>query len=121
MKKVVSIIAIMIMVLSCLSGCLFMSSEIKTFDYWKISYEKFNGSKDRTIKLSGEGEHTFTIDIVTNSGILGLSIKDKDGTSIYDGEELPTSSFEVKADGAGKYTIRFEGEEHNGSFEVKWE
>ncbi len=121
MKKVISAIAAMAIILSCLSGCLFMSYETKTGDYWKISYQKFNGSRDCTIKLSGEGEHTFTIDIVTNSGTLGLSIEDENGTSIYDSDELSTSSFEVKADGAGKYTIRFEAEDHSGSFEVKWE
>ncbi len=121
MKKVVSTIAVIAVVLSFLSGCLFMSSEIKTLDYWKISYKKFNGSKERKVKISGEGEHTFTVDIVTESGTLGLSIEDENGTSIYDNDELSTSSFEVKADGAGKYKIQFEGKDHSGSFEVKWE
>ena len=127
MKRLFLVTAAIFLILAFVSGCTFgsyslrNSSEKSGRDHWQIRYEKFNGFKQRNIKLSGECEHTFSVEIVTNSGALGLVIKDGNGTSIYDGEELPSSAFSVKADSSGKYTIRVNADNHSGGFNIKWE
>lgn len=128
MKKILLPVIAMVLLVFCVSGCtsgnsslLIKSIEKSGNGYWQISYEKFDGSQERVVAMSGTGEHTFSIDIVTNSGTLGLSIKDQDGTSLYSGKELPSSSFAVIVDGEGEYTIRFDAVSHSGSFDVKWE
>ncbi len=125
MKKFISVIIAILIIVLCVSGCTnggystIKSVEKGTSKYWQMSYEKFNGNKKYTLKSSEDGEHTFNIEIITNSGTLGLTIKDEDGTSIYNGNELPSSSFEVKANGKGKYTIEAKANNHNGSFNIK--
>ncbi len=86
-----------------------------------MRYERFDGHEQRDITLSDEGEHTFTVTVETNSGTLALSILDSAGAVVYNGSELPSSTFEVAVSGAGKYTIQFDAEDHNGSFHVAWE
>lgn len=89
--------------------------------FWNLHYERFDGSKDRQINLSGKGPHTIRVDIETNEGALDLSIEDDAGTQLYRGSELPTSSFEVEADSEGTYHIRLEADNHSGGFSVEWE
>ncbi len=124
MKKIFALILIVI----CLGGCAsFGSSAVLVMDedsgddYWKASYVKFNGYKERYISVSGEGEHTFSVEIVTDSGELGLTIEDGEGEECYTGNELPSTSFTVGVDSPGKYTLRVDADDHTGSFNVKWE
>lgn len=129
MKKRLTIIAAMLLVLAGVSGCtkgsytFIYSNENSGTDFWNVSYGKFNGYKEREITISAEGKHVFTVDIVTNSGKLSLSIKDSNGTSLYRGNDMPSSSssFTVAGDGEGKYVIRFDADNHSGSFNIKWE
>lgn len=127
MKRFFLAIIVILMILF-VSGCSnigsysFINSQEKSDkNYWSASYDKFNGYKQRGITLTGEGEHTFIVEIVTNSGALGLSIKNKEGTSFYSGKEMPSSSFEVTVDNEGEYVIRFDADKHSGSFDIKWE
>lgn len=120
--------AMIVFVILLVSGCssvgsysFIKSHENSDDNYWNVSYEKFNGYKQREITLAGEGEHTFTIEIETNSGALSLSIKDAEGTSFYNGNEMPSSSFLVIVDKEGKYVIRLDADNHAGSFDIKWE
>ena len=116
------LVMVLLMFLS-VSGC---SSNFSNYeensgnDSWDATYEKFDGHRQREITISDESEFTFTVEIVTNSGTLGLSIKSEDGVLLYSGKDIPSSSFEVKADSGGKYIIRFDADNHNGSFDIKW-
>lgn len=127
MKKTFLTSIITLIAVLCILGCttgsytFINSNENSESEFWNASYDKFNGYKQREITISGEGDHAFTVEIVTNSGKLGLSIEDDDGKSLYNGNELPSSSFEVIANGEGKYTIRLDADNHNGGFDIKWE
>jgi len=96
------------------------SVEVNQKNHWSMSYEKFNGYKQRKITLNGKGEHKFTVEITTESGTLGLLICKNDGTAIYEETELGTSVFEVVAEGGETYSIRLDAVTHAGSFDIKW-
>jgi hypothetical protein len=127
MKKILLLIVQMLIVVACLVGCskggalLIWSVEKSVSDHWMLSYIKFNGYKERKITMSSEGEHTFTVEIVTDSGDLKLEIEDDNGTILFRGNKMPTNTFSVIADGGGNYIIRVEANAHKGSFDIKWE
>ncbi len=126
MKKHLSTFLAALLLAALLAGCTtggfkaMNYSENSGADYWTASYELFDGYKQRELTLSGDSAHSFEVEIQSNAGKLALSIKDSNGASLYNSSELPTSSFKVEAFGAGKYTIRFKAENHNGSYSVKW-
>ncbi len=123
MKKIFALLLIFL----CLNGCTMSSysglvmDENSGDDYWNATYEKFNGYKERNITISGDGSHAFAVEIVTDSGSLGLTITDNAGNELYTGNELPTSAFEVGVDSSDKYQVRVDADDHSGSFKIEWE
>jgi len=120
---VLAVTAVMILAAGCSFGSysVVMASENNTQTSMQMSYEKFSGNKNRVISIK-EGEACeVTVDIASESGKLDLSIEDEDGNSYYRGTELPTSSFTVYLDKAGKYIIRVEGDVHTGSYNISWD
>ncbi len=118
----------LLLIAVCLAGCTAKSGysalvmdEDSGDNYWEASYEKFDGYKERYISISGEGAHTFSVEIVTESGGLGLTIKDSEGEECYTGNDLQSASFTVGVDSPGKYTLRVDADNHTGSFNVEWE
>lgn len=123
MKRVIAVgisLVLLIAMAGCSSYTLLMSTEYSTNNSWTMSYQKFNGNKEKTVTFSGEGEHTFEVDISTEEGTLGLTITDKDGTEYFSGSDLGTDSFTVTVP-AGEYTILWDADSHKGGFEVYWE
>ena len=128
MKKMATISIAILMMLSFFSGCTatkgsyaFVNSKENSGNgFWAITYDSFNGYKQRTIKRSDDGSNILTIEIVTESGTLDVSITDDSGASVYSGVELNTSTFEVPVNSGEKYTIKLEAVDHIGSFSVKW-
>lgn len=127
MKRRMNVILAILLVILLGTGCTFGSysvvkaTENNTTTSMQMSYEKFNGNKNRAIKLD-EGEScSVAVNIASESGRINLSIEDEDGDSYYQGTNLPTSSFTVYLDKAGKYTIRVEGDSHTGSYSISWE
>ncbi len=123
MKKIFAILLSAV----CLAGCYkggysaLIMNEHSGDNYWEASYEKFDGYKERYVTISGEGSHTFTVEIVSNSGALGLTVEDSEGEEFYTGNDLPSASFTVGVDSPGKYTVRVDADDHTGSFNIKWE
>ncbi len=76
--------------------------------------------KERYISISGEGEHTFKVEIVTDSSGFGLTIEDSEGEECYTGNELQSSFLTVGVDSAGDYSVRVDADDHAGSFNIKW-
>lgn len=87
--------------------------------HWGASYRKLNGVRQRNVSL-GKGEHTLTVDVVTTSGEINLSIKGEDGTVYYQGLALPTSTFGVIVDGKEKVVLRIDAKSHVGSYNIDW-
>lgn len=95
-----------------------ISNENNTSTSMSMTYQKFNGFKTTTFKT--EDNSAVSVEIVSDEGKLNLSIVDMDGKSYYQGNDLPTSSFVVNLDKAGKYKVTVEGEKHTGSYKIAW-
>jgi hypothetical protein len=126
MKKYLATLLILLFTAVFLVSCSFGGYSVLMMDensgdaFWDARYERLNGFKQRVVTLSGDGEHEFSVDIVTTSGSLELTIEDSKGAPLYRSNELPSSSFKVGAQGSGKYVVRFDADDHNGSFDIRW-
>ena len=87
--------------------------------HWDARYSKLNGFRQRKVSLY-EGLHIFTVEMLTNSGEISLSIKGKSGTDYYSGSAIPTSTFSIVVDGNDKVTIRVDAKNHSGSYKISW-
>ncbi len=83
-----------------------------------LEYEMFNGSDSQDLKLK-EGDY-LEVDVVNDGGTLNMDIvKKDDGEPLYEGENLRTSSFEIKAPEDGIYEVSVEGEKAVGEVTVE--
>ncbi len=125
MKKAFAIVIAASLLLLCLAGCkvsgntTINSTESSGDGYWRMTYESFDGNMERWISLSGADEYTFSVDIVTDSGSLALSVTNSEGETMYSG--IQSGAFSFMADEEGDYVISFEADKHSGSFSIEWE
>lgn len=96
------------------------SLENNTSTGMSMSYQYFDGYKTKTFHLDAGETAEADVGIETEEGKLGLSITDQDGSSYYQGTDLPTSSFSVKLEKSGDYTVRFDAVKHKGSYDVQF-
>jgi len=97
----------------------YRSFEMNTSKKMSMRYEKFDGHKDRTLSI----KEPTNVNVIIESlnGKLGLSIQDDNGHRVYEGNDLPTSSFTVHLEQVGKYRINVDADHHEGSFELTWD
>ena len=123
MKRMLA--AMMTACLLLLTGCEFssnsmlMSVEKETRTSCSVRYAKFNGRKQHVIRTYGD-TRTILLDVVTESGTLGVTVKDKDGQVIYEAEGLKTGASVIALPESGKYTVIMRAEEHSGSYALDW-
>jgi hypothetical protein len=87
----------------------------------KSSYQRFEGSKFRTIGLVQGSVLHLEAEIETDDGSLELSFIDPEGQVIYsvtNPDEMVVKDFEIGT--TGEYRIQVAGD-HKGSFELDWE
>ena len=133
-KRILGVI-VYVMILSLISLTVFLSSSGgSTYSsgsasmlvgnsgrtHWGARYSKLNGFRQRKLSLD-EGLHIFTVEVLTNSGEISLSIKGKSGVDYYSGSTIPTSTFSVVVDGNDKVTLRVDAKNHSGSYKINWE
>jgi hypothetical protein len=123
MKKIVLSILILL-ILFGLSGCsgeyTLGSIENNTSTKMSMTYHYFRGEKEKKLTVD-EGEPlVVSVDIKTESGTLDAYIINEDDEYIYEGHDIPTSSFTVDLAEAGKYRIRVEAAKHKGSYSFTW-
>lgn len=83
-----------------------------------LEYEMFNGSDSQDLKLQ-KGD-SLEVEVVNDGGTLNMDIvKKDDGETLYEGENLRTSSFEIKAPEDGIYEVSVEGEKAVGEVTVE--
>lgn len=83
-----------------------------------LEYEMFNGSDSQDLKLQ-KGD-SLEVEVVNDGGTLNMDIvKKDDGETLYEGENLRTSSFEIKATEDGIYEVSVEGEKAVGEVTVE--
>lgn len=116
-----------LMLVFLLTGCTPDSSftvgsfENNTKTSTSMKYQRFNGQKTRKITVEKGKKLVVSMDIVTESGSLSMSIKNDKEESFYTGTDMQTSSFQVDLDKAGEYTITLKAKNHKGSYKVSWE
>lgn len=83
-----------------------------------MTYRKFDGVKEYQLETS-ENARDIQVDVETESGSLDAYIV-KDGgeksDAVYEGEDIPSSSFTVTVPEAGTYRIHLRAENHKGSY-----
>lgn len=94
-----------------------MNIENSTSDSWSLNYKFLDGTQTKQILVKEAG--VFKIDIVSEEGELDFKINSDDGTKIYVGTNVPTSSFQVIVDNGGTYTLTVEAHNHKGSLSVE--
>ena len=91
--------------------------ESNTRDHWSATYAFHDGYQQRTINTDGEAT-VLEVEIVSNSGEIGMTVTDENGNVIFDQQGIETSSFEIKI--SGKVTVKITGEDHKGSYSLSW-
>ena len=91
--------------------------ESNTRDNWSATYAFHDGYQQRTINTKGE-RAVLEVEIVSNSGKIGMTVTDENGNVIYEEHGIETSSFEIEI--SGKVTIKITGEDHKGGFSLSW-
>ena len=123
MKKRISAVLLLLVMLLTVTGCEFsstvMSSERTTPNGFSMSYKKFNGVRNYDIRTEGNGA-VITMDIVSESGKLGVRILDRDDTVVYEANDLVTGSYVIVLPGSGKHVIKMTAEDHRGSYAFDW-
>lgn len=120
------ILLIIVSTIFLLSGCTYgsfsaiKSFEKNTFSMMSMSYERFNGYKATYVKVKEGNPIDVNVVIVSEKGKLNMSIAGEDGHSVYEGKDIPTSSFSVKLHKSGDYKIKVSGEKHSGSYKITW-
>lgn len=123
MKKLILSLLILLMLFG-LSGCsgeyTLGSIENNTSTKMSMTYHYFRGDKEKKLTVD-EGETlVVSVDIKTESGTLDAYIINEDDEYIYEGHDIPTSSFTVDLTEAGKYRIKVEAAKHKGSYSFTW-
>lgn len=123
-----SLLLILVVLLTMLSGCTMGSgtvknaSELNTPTKMSMLYDKFNGYKETQIEVKENEPLIVAISVVTESGSIDAYIaKDNDTDNCdYKGHDIQTSSFAVTLSERGSYTIRVDAENHTGSYSFSW-
>ena len=87
-------------------------------NYWTMAYESFDGNMRRELEVTGSSEHAFTIETVTESGVIDVEMKGIDGIRYYEGEDLGTDTITIMTDGPGRFVFEVTAENHSGSFSI---
>lgn len=83
---------------------------------WSASYTRLDGKMKHTIRPK-DNQKTLHVEVVTEEGSLSMKIKDAKGNLLFEGKQIETSEFDVKAE--GKAVVSIEAKGHKGSFLVE--
>lgn len=126
MKKKTLLVLISALMISIFVGCTVSSgtarimTEKNNSHCISATYDKYDGYKKTTLKVKADEEKDVNVSIVSNEGEIDLKITQEDGTVVYQGDNIDTSSFVVTLDKEGKYTIRIDAKDHSGSYDINW-
>ena len=81
---------------------------------WSGSYSLLDGKMEKKIS-SDEG--IILVNVVTESGLISVKIKDEKGNIISEKNDIGTMSYKVEV--KKRVTVYIEAEEHVGSFDIK--
>lgn len=137
MKKLIWITLSLIILVLILTGCsktkfqikspvkeevLISGSEEATPTSMAMSYNTFTGYRSKIIDLDQCETCDISINVISTSGNLDLSILDATGELTYKESSIPTGSFSLSLSLAGgtRYTIKINAVNHVGSFDINF-
>lgn len=83
---------------------------------WSASYLLLSGSLEHTIR-SESNTGTLSFEIKTSSGTISVTVQDKSGNTVFEKDNIETSTFEVEVPDEVRVCIKADG--HRGSFKIK--
>lgn len=83
---------------------------------WSASYLLLSGSLEHTIRPESTDDKLY-FEIETRSGSISVSVYDNAGNTVFENNDIKTSTFEVEVPGEVKVHIK--ADKHRGSFNIK--
>lgn len=115
MKKMFILIFVLLIILS-LTGCSltkFDGSRTGNDSQLIMDFKVLNTTDYQLLKL--EQEDIVNVEIVCDSGQLNIVVQKEDDEPIYNGESIPTSSFQIVIPESGTYKFLVTGKKAKGS------
>jgi major membrane immunogen (membrane-anchored lipoprotein) len=123
MKK--TILASLIILMALLTACSRQVgwvglNYLNTFD---VSYNLFDGRKVERIQLDAGETFNLTYDLEVDDGALRFELLDPDREVVWETSFLEDheDEFRFRAEKSGRYTLRINGDQTKGGFELRWE
>lgn len=90
---------------------------------FRASYQRFDGREMERIRLDAGESFTLSYEVEVDDGSLTLQILEPGGDLVWEETYLEDadSTFDFTAENSGRYAIRIEGDQTQGSFELNWE
>lgn len=110
------LIVLLLSMASCSIGSQFDGSRTGNDSRFIMDYKTLNTSDSQSLVLS-EGD-VLVFDIVSESGKTGIIVQKENDEAIYQGNDVPTSSFEVTVPETGIYTCTVTGQHAKGSVSI---
>lgn len=108
--------AMLIFCTACTSGSIIISENPNGKEV-SIKFTVWSGKEQCRLTLDKNEE--IQVEITRESGEIRLSIKDKDGTEIYSGNNPEINFFTLTVPDAGEYLIEITGKSANGEVLLK--
>ena len=94
-------------------------SERGTLSSWSAQYALHTGFVQKSINADID-DTTLHISVTTESGTIGVTVTDDEDNNVIFSEETDESaSFDIPIH--GRVTVRITGQEHRGSFHLRWD
>ena len=126
MKRIffaILLILSLILLFSCANGSysVLKGYERNTPTSMAMTYEKFNGYKQKSFTVGEDERATVYVFVVSSSGELDILIEKDGGEPVYVANDAVTSSFTIDITQSGEYNIRVEAKDHTGEYNFEWE
>jgi hypothetical protein len=111
-----------------MSGCVTSSSTVRVgwvssvnSHEYSASYATWNGTTSLPIAVQ-ESQVTFSYHVRIDKGALSIKVQDPDGKSVWQAKvnESGVANRIVPTPRTGSYTLRVEGQDTGGSFDIRW-
>ena len=116
--KIAKIILLAALLTVLLAACSGESEFVITNTSIEMTDGSFTGTETHVVSLTAGTEVTFNI--VTRSGSLDINIYDESGNVVAGGSGIAGRIMAFTMNEDGEYTIRINGNSHQGSFEIFW-
>ena len=88
-----------------------------------VSYQLFDGKKVERIQVDAGDNFTLDYDVEVDDGALRLELVDPDREVVWEASFLEDNedAMRFQVEKSGRYTLRIDGDQTKGGFELHWE